>query len=70
MAFQAREASPTAVREQPEVVFVQHGEATAMVGGESIPLRRGDTMTVPTGLERAYWTADDGAEVIVVRGTA
>jgi mannose-6-phosphate isomerase-like protein (cupin superfamily) len=63
------EASPSARRGTPEVVFVQSGTAEIIAGDATIPLEPGDTMTVPTGLDRAYCGFGDGAELIVVRGT-
>jgi mannose-6-phosphate isomerase-like protein (cupin superfamily) len=53
----------------PEVVFVQSGAAQVCTPDATINLERGDTMTVPAGLERSYCALGDAAELIVVRGT-
>jgi mannose-6-phosphate isomerase-like protein (cupin superfamily) len=63
------EVSPSARSGQPEVVFVQGGTVEVIADEATIPLGPGDTMTVPTGLDRAYRVSGDGAELIVVRGT-
>jgi quercetin dioxygenase-like cupin family protein len=63
------EVSPSARSGQPEVVFVQGGTVEVIADEATIPLGPGDTMTVPTGLDRAYRGSGDGAELIVVRGT-
>ena len=53
----------------PEVVFVQNGAARVCTRNGSVTLERGDTMTVPRGLERSYRGLGEGAVLIVVRGT-
>jgi mannose-6-phosphate isomerase-like protein (cupin superfamily) len=62
------EASLPISSEQPEVVFVQAGAAAVTIGDVTIQLGRGDTMTMPMGLERSYRGSGGGAELIVVRG--
>ena len=42
----------TTTSEQPEVLFVHEGELTVAWDGGELTLRTGDTMTVPTGLQR------------------
>lgn len=64
----AGESRPSTRSDRPEVVFVQSGIASAMVGETKIDLARGDTMTMPVGLERCYRGVGDTAELIVVRG--
>lgn len=53
-----------------EVVFVQSGSVQVRTQSSVLELHEGDTMTVPPGLERSYHALDEGAEVVVVRGTA
>jgi quercetin dioxygenase-like cupin family protein len=53
-----------------EVVFVQSGSAELRADDAAVTLARGDTMTVPVGLARSYRALGDGAELILVRGTA
>jgi hypothetical protein len=50
-------------------VFVQSGAVEVFTADAVITLAKGDTMTVPLGLERTYRALGDGAELIVVRGT-
>jgi len=63
------EATAASTSLQPEVVFVQQGEAQFCTGEERVTLGEGDTMTVPCGLERSYRALGQGAELILVRGT-
>ena len=53
--------------DQPEVLFVQDGEASVETMGATVSLTSGDTMTVPPRLARHY-ASDTGATLIVVRG--
>jgi quercetin dioxygenase-like cupin family protein len=64
------DASSSARRNQPEVIFVQSGEAEVVTENAKLTLGAGDTMTVPKGIDRAYRAARGSAELIVVRGTA
>lgn len=52
-----------------EVLFVQTGEVDIRTPDAELTLGKGDTMTVPAGLERSYGALDEGAELIIVRGT-
>ena len=64
-------ATPWHAREEEEVLFVQEGEAEIAWrdGGEhALTLGKGDTMTVPKGLERRFSAKDGTARVFVVRG--
>lgn len=54
---------------RPEVAFVQSGSAQVCTADATITLGKGDTMTVPAGLERSYRALAEGVELIVVRGT-
>lgn len=65
----ADEAGLTTAPTTPEVVFVQDGSATVNTPEGTVALGRGDTMTVPCGLERSYNALAQGAELVVVRGT-
>lgn len=62
------EANPVSNSQRPEVVFVQRGGVNVCLNGTMLTLGKGDTMTVPRGLERSYWATDAGAELIIVRG--
>lgn len=62
-------ASSKSVPLGPEVVFVQDGAVSVQIGEAATTLGKGDTMTVPVGLERSYRATADGAEIILVRGT-
>lgn len=64
------EANASTRSNRPEVVFVQNGTAEAVIGDATVRLGLGDTLTVPTGLERSYRGAGGAAELIVVRGTS
>jgi quercetin dioxygenase-like cupin family protein len=55
---------------RPEVAFVQSGSAQVCTADATITLEKGDTMTMPAGLERSYRALAEGVELIVVRGTA
>jgi mannose-6-phosphate isomerase-like protein (cupin superfamily) len=61
--------SPSSASARPEVVFVQRGSAEVRTPDGTAALGKGDTMTVPRGLERSYRAQRDGAELVVVRGT-
>ena len=63
------EASGPSAPEHPEVVFVQRGSAAVRTAEGTVTLGRGDTMTVPRGLERSYAAIGDGAELVIVRGS-
>jgi len=63
------EASAASSPAHPEVVFVQVGAAQVHTAEAFVTLGKGDTMTVPAGLERLYRALGEGAELIVVRGT-
>jgi mannose-6-phosphate isomerase-like protein (cupin superfamily) len=65
----ALEGNTASKSQHPEVVFVQNGAAQVRTAEASITLGKGDTMTVPPGLERSYSALREGAELIVVRGT-
>lgn len=52
---------------EPEVVFVQRGQAEACTPDAVVTLSAGDTMTVPRGVKR-YYRAIADSELIVVRG--
>lgn len=65
----ANEVSATTALPRPEVVFVQSGSATVRTPDGTVALSKGDTMTVPRGLERCYCALAEGAELVVVRGT-
>jgi mannose-6-phosphate isomerase-like protein (cupin superfamily) len=65
----ANEAGATTASATPEVVFVQRGSAAVRTPEGTVTLGRGDTMTVPRGLERSYCALVEGAELVVVRGT-
>lgn len=54
---------------QPEVLFVRAGAAEVETPEAVVSIKAGDTMTVPVGLPRTYRALEDGAELIVVRGT-
>lgn len=54
----------------PEVLFVQSGSAKISTPDATIKLGQGDTMTIPVGLARSYSALAEGAELIIVRGTA
>ncbi|WP_116970688.1 cupin domain-containing protein [Blastomonas sp. UPD001] len=62
------DATAVASPDEVEVVFVQRGAAQVHCAGAVLALGTGDTMTVPRGCTRRY-ASDEGAELIVVRGT-
>lgn len=64
------DASPSALRDRPEVVFVQSGSAEVLTDKATVALDAGDTMTVPTGVARSYRSAGSAAELILVRAIA
>ena len=66
----ASEGSSETASATPEVVFVQNGSAAVCTPECTVTLGKGDTMTVPRGLERSYRALAEGAELVVVRGTA
>lgn len=66
----ADEVVPPATSPTPEVVFVQNGSAAVRTPGGTVTLGKGDTMTMPRDLERSYCALEEGAELVVVRGTA
>ncbi|MGX7953311.1 cupin domain-containing protein [Tsuneonella sp. HG249] len=65
----ANEANPSSAPVKPEVVFVQSGSALVRTPDGTVNLGTGDTMTVPSRLERSYHALGTGAELVVVRGT-
>ena len=65
----ASEASSATASATPEVVFVQNGSVAECTPESTVTLGKGDTMTVPRGLERSYRALAEGAELVVVRGT-
>jgi mannose-6-phosphate isomerase-like protein (cupin superfamily) len=69
LIFGALEANSPSNSPRPEVLFVQSGSAQVCTPDATVTLERGDTMTVPAGLERSYRALREGAELIVVRGT-
>ena len=69
LVLSAGEANAASNMPHPEVVFVQDGAAQVRTPEATVELARGDTMTVPVGLERSYRALGEGAELIVVRGT-
>lgn len=69
LTLASRQASATSVSSRPEVVFVHKGAAEVRTPAGTITLGKGDTMTVPAGLERTYVALGEGAELVVVRGT-
>jgi mannose-6-phosphate isomerase-like protein (cupin superfamily) len=69
LILEGLEANPPSNSPRPEVVFVQSGAAQVCTPDATVTLEHGDTMTVPTGLERSYRALREGAELIVVRGT-
>ena len=69
LVLEAGRAGEPSNSSHPEVVFVQSGTAQLCTPDATITLERGDTMTVPTGLERSYRALRERAELIVVRGT-
>ncbi len=67
--FEGKGRIPAHSRAEEEVLFVQHGIVTLFWGDQFIELHKGDTITVPKGLVRSWWSTDDaGAIVFVVRG--
>lgn len=61
--------TPWRTRQAPEVVFVHDGNVQVEWSSGSLNMSRGDTMTVPTGVERRYSSAA-GATLFIVRGSA
>lgn len=60
---------PPHSRAEEEVVFVQEGKITLFWANKFLELGKGDTITVPKGLVRSWWsTAESGATLFVVRG--
>lgn len=69
LEFGANSRIPPHSRNEEEVVFVQTGAVTLFWGDKHIELRRGDTITVPKGLVRSWWTTGGASSTIyVVRG--
>ena len=69
IVFEGKGRIPAHSRTEEEVLFVQDGAVTLFWGDKFIELRKGDTITVPKGLVRSWWSTDDaGATVFVVRG--
>lgn len=67
--FEGKGRIPAHSRAEEEVLFVQDGAVTLFWGDQFIELRKGDTITVPKGLVRSWWSTDEtGATVFVVRG--
>ncbi len=67
--FEGKGRIPAHSRAEEEVVFVQDGAVALFWGDQFIELRKGDTITVPKGLVRSWWsTEESGATVFVVRG--
>jgi mannose-6-phosphate isomerase-like protein (cupin superfamily) len=64
------QATAAAAPSYPEVVFVQRGSAQVRTADGQARLDAGDTVTVPVDMERSYQALGEGAELIVVRGTA
>ena len=56
-----------APREKSEVIFVHTGDLIVTWGSESLTLNAGDTMTVPSGLERTF-TSNAGCSAFIVQG--
>jgi mannose-6-phosphate isomerase-like protein (cupin superfamily) len=65
----ANEAGESTAPARPEVVFVQSGSAMVRTPEGTLSLGKGDTMTLPRGLERSYSALGEGAELVIVRGT-
>lgn len=65
----ANEAGEVTMPAKAEVVFVQSGSTEVRTPDGSLTLGKGDTMTVPRGLERSYCALGEGAQLVVVRGT-
>jgi mannose-6-phosphate isomerase-like protein (cupin superfamily) len=68
LVLAANEAGTATAAARPEVVFVQSGSAAVRTPEGTVTLGKGDTMTVPRGLERSYCSLAEGAELVVVRG--
>ena len=67
--FEGKGRIPAHSRAEEEVVFVQDGAVALFWGDKFIELQKGDTITVPTGLVRSWWSiGESGATVFVVRG--
>jgi quercetin dioxygenase-like cupin family protein len=69
LALASGETSSSATPSHPEVVFVQDGCAELSTAEAVVTLHRGDTMTVPKGVTRAYRGVGEAAELILVRAT-
>ncbi len=67
LTLDANGSSQRTASDAPEVVFVQDGTVEVRTPDAAVTLGRGDTMTVPAGLPRAY-ASPDAATLIVVRG--
>lgn len=69
LEFGANSRIPPHSRSEEEVVFVQSGAVTLFWSDKYIELETGDTITVPKGLVRSWWsTGDDVTTVYIVRG--
>jgi mannose-6-phosphate isomerase-like protein (cupin superfamily) len=69
LMLRANEAGAPSTREKPEVVFVQSGAVSVRTPAGTMTVGKGDTMTVPQGLERTYAALAESVELVVVRGT-
>ena len=65
--FLAGGETPQHSRREPEVLFVQDGELEVQWPAGTITMGKGDTLTVPVGLERRYHSGP-GATVFAVHG--
>lgn len=61
--------SATHSRAEEEVIFVQQGSLAVDLPGGELVINRGDTLTMPIGMERKFANrGDEAAELYVVRG--